>query len=198
MADTAPIAGILLAAGQSRRFGDDDKRMAVLGDRPLIAYAALALAQSKAAPLYAICDDHNGPVALYLRQMGYQILVNDSGSQSASLRIGATQAFDNGASAVLIMLADMPFISEDFLDDMITAWLRSDRITPIAASDGRTLMPPVIFAISNRDRLMTLSDDSPGKSLLNGALAHIGTEEQLRDIDTQADLANANQGLLER
>jgi molybdenum cofactor cytidylyltransferase len=190
MAEVQRIAGLLLAAGKSRRFGDEDKLRALLCGKPLFTYAATALADCQLASLYAICESTDSAMAAQLSDQGYHILANPTGSQSASLRIGATAAFADGADTVLVVLADMPLVTVAMLADMISIWQQSDGSKPLAAFDGEHVMPPVIFGRAQHDRLMALPDDAPGKSLLVDALKRPMLKAQLRDVDTQDDLLN--------
>jgi molybdenum cofactor cytidylyltransferase len=183
-----PIAGLLLAAGKSRRFGTENKLLTTLKGKPLACHSAEALLASDISQLYAVCDDLNGPVADLLQQMGYQLLLNRNGTQSASLRIGAIAAVEQQAAGLLVSLADMPFLTGDILRAMITTWRVNGAVDPLAAFDGAQMMPPVIFGKSHFAELARLPDAMPGKTLLADASAYPLDPLLLRDVDTYADM----------
>jgi molybdenum cofactor cytidylyltransferase len=184
MADAGPLAGLLLAAGRSRRFGDDDKLLAHLGGKPLFRHAADALKGSGVQSLLAVCKTADGPMAEQLRADGFEIIVNATDSQSRSLKMGAAEAFENGAGALLVVLADMPFVTADSLKAMIAHWQAQPGDKPLAAFNGEHFSPPVIFGRSAAPRLASLPDHVPGKSLLADATRFPMSPLELRDIDT--------------
>lgn len=180
-------AGILLAAGHSRRFGSADKLLAEWHGRPLVAHAAAAMRQ---APLDLRIAVAASP-AVIAELGGFVIVppVDTAPSQSASLRAGVARARDLGATCALVALADMPRVTPDLIAAVL------DRCTPThpaAATDGRRPMPPACFPAAWFDRLMALQGDRGAGALLAGlppdALA-LADPLLLHDVDTPDDLA---------
>lgn len=180
-------AGILLAAGQSRRFGTADKLLAGWRGRPLVAHAAMAMRQ---APLDLRIAVASNP-AVIAELDGFVIVPpgNAASSQSASLRAGVARARDLGADCALVALADMPRVTPDLIAAVL------DRCTPTrpaAATDGRRPMPPACFPAAWFDRLLQLDGDRGAGALLAGlppdALA-MAVPLLLHDVDTPDDLS---------
>lgn len=181
----------LLAAGQSRRFGDRDKLSAPLGDRMLGLHAAeTAAAISFADKLVIASPEHD--CAPRWRDLGYQVMANEDAEegQASSVRVAAAHAIRSGSDALCILLADMPFVTRDHLDRLIAAFAESGG-TVASVRNGQA-MPPAIFPVERFQSLIALAGDSGARRLLAEATLVTGKDPVLIDIDTEADLAKAN------
>lgn len=182
----------LLAAGQSSRFGEADKIAAVLGDRMLGLYAAeTAAAIPFACKLVIGSPEHD--CAAQWRHLGYKIIANENAGrgQASSVRLAAAQAIEKGASALCILLADMPFVTREHLDRLIAAFEQSGG-TVASARNGHA-MPPAVFPAGKLAALLALDGDSGARTLLAEAGQVAGDDPLLMDVDTVADLARANE-----
>lgn len=177
------VTGLLLAAGLSRRFGDDDKLLAPLDGVPLVLHAARTMAGLGLPRRIAVVSAP--AVAALLRPLGYAILPNDRPGDGlgASVAIGARHAA--GCGGLLVMLGDMPRVSAGHLHRL----LATD--APVAASTagGGAPMPPARFAASLLPRLTTLSGRDGARALLAGAGLVDADPRELADVDTPAALA---------
>jgi len=181
----------LLAAGQSRRFGDSDKLSAWLGDKMLGLHAAeTGAAMSFSHKLVIASPEHDW--AGQWSNLGYRVIANEDGAlgQATSVRLAAAHAIEAGASALCILLADMPFVTRDHIDRLIAAFEQSGG-TVASARNGQA-MPPAIFSFDALERLMALEGDSGARTLLAEAHLVAGADPILMDIDTMEDLAHAN------
>jgi molybdenum cofactor cytidylyltransferase len=178
------IAGILLAAGRSTRFGADDKLAAQLDGRPLLHHAADAM--------------HAAPVAwrLLVRSEGADgldgfetVRVAQGTEMSRSLATGIDAARTIGADAALITLADMPFVTPDHLAALIEACTGRDALFASDANGRRS--PPALFGADWFEALIAATGDAGGRHLLARAIAISTPPDMLRDIDTPSDLIAA-------
>ncbi|MEL7253684.1 MAG: nucleotidyltransferase family protein [Pseudomonadota bacterium] len=176
-------AGVLLAAGASRRFGPQDKLLAQLQGTPLVTHAATALAASDFDVLIGVV--RSAHVAQHLP--GFDIVQppEPDPKQSDSLRAGITRARDLGAGRVTVLLADMPFVTAALVDDVTHACTDA---RPAAATDGNRPMPPVCFPAVYLDALMRLKGDRGAASLVTDAVLVPATTGMLVDIDTPETL----------
>ena len=174
-------AGLLLAAGASRRFGTEDKLLASLQGRPLIAHAAQAMREAPLERRIAVIANP----ALSAHLEGFQIVTIPPGAQSDSLRAGLSAA--GRPDRLLVALADMPFVDAAHLGRVLSA--ATDE-TPSASRDRGPPMPPSCFPASWLDRLMTLEGDRGAGSLIHNlpAASVIPATRLLADIDTASDL----------
>ena len=180
------IGALVLAAGQSRRFGTEDKLLAVRNGRPLVA-ASLRLTQRPGiAQRLAVVS--SPAVAALAVGLGVVPLKIDPGQgQSASLRAGLVRLRDLGTTRLLVLLGDMPFVTPRDIDRILAR--PSDR--PACASLDGVPMPPAVFPGSWFDRIAALDGDRGAGSLLRDLdpadLLPLPAAS-LRDIDLPDDL----------
>ncbi|WP_299663402.1 nucleotidyltransferase family protein [uncultured Ruegeria sp.] len=188
---------ILLAAGQSSRMGGADKLMQPIDGVPLLRRAALrALA---VGPVIAAL-----PPALHPR---YEALVGldlvsvpipdaDEG-MNASLR-GAMSAIAADASAVMVLLSDLPELtSEDLRDVLRSMTEHSDNLVWRGATEDGKPGHPVVFDQSLFDELSQLTGDRGAQSVVQQCkgrvhLHPLPAQHALLDLDTPEDWAKWN------
>jgi molybdenum cofactor cytidylyltransferase len=178
------IVALLLAAGRSTRFGEADKLRAPLGGIPLGLHAARTIA---ALPLATrIVVSPHGELAW----PGFHAVPNGDpeAGMARSLALGIGAARDWAADAVLIALADMPFVPRAQFERLMAGGAAGAVLT---SSDGRSRMPPALFGAQWFDRLESLNGDTGARSLLEQAVPIETHPDHLIDIDTPADLARA-------
>lgn len=179
------VAIVLLAAGNARRFGSD-KLMAYFEGTPLGSRAANELIRIEAAAHVAVCQPEAAIAAHYAR-LGFDIVDNpnpDSGL-SGSLHLAVEAAAHTNAQALLVVLADMPFVRTSHIEALITAC--TDDV--VASFDGHQPMPPAIFPRSYWPDLLATEGDAGARQILARATRLAAPEGMLRDIDTPDDLA---------
>ena len=184
---TGTIFAIVLAAGLSRRFGEGDKLMAPLQGQPLAAHIADTIASMDLAGRIAVCRAENGALAELFRQRGFSVVANrDSmAGQSSSLRLGVAAAQKGGADAVMVCLADMPFVRPRHLSDLIG--LGHTDLAASMSEDGGPPMPPAVFARHHFAALAALTGDGGARTLLRQAPTLRCPARDLRDFDRAAD-----------
>jgi molybdenum cofactor cytidylyltransferase len=180
----ADIAIALLAAGQGVRFGSD-KLLAEYGGEALGLRAARTLIDVPCASHIAVCRPDSELTGHY-ENLGFNVVVNDQPErgQAHSLHLAVQAAMTTDATALLVALADMPFVSTPHIMAMLAAY--DGTIT--ASTNGETAMPPAIFPRDNWPDLLATSGDAGARTLLKQAKLVNAPEGELRDIDTPADL----------
>lgn len=189
MIEAGNIGAILLAAGRSRRFGDDDKLLAPLAGTPLALHAAARIAELAPGRRIAVCPDGAGALAQKLAALDFEIVVNpdEAAGLSRSLADGIAVVARGPEAAALVMLADMPFVTAAHLRALLARFDPS-RVPVVASTDSNTAMPPALFARSLFDRLQASEGERGGKALLDGAVLVTASPDELADIDRPADL----------
>ncbi len=190
------LAGLLLAAGQSRRFGPTSKLSADLAGQPVIARSAAALRRAGCAVQIAVTADPG--LAEWLP--GVQLVPPRPGppAHGLSLAAGVEAAAEVGADAVLVTLADMPLVPAAHLRALAARAAETGRAATAAA--GRSPMPPAVFPASDFPALMALTADAGARDLiadLEGRAVLEVPAAWLLDIDRPADLARAAELLAE-
>ena len=193
---TPRIAGILLAAGSSRRMGGRDKLLMTTDDLPLLGRTAAAMTKSNLdQTIVVVPAGHEGrrsvverhPVSLV------EIPVEAAATgMAASLRAGLS-AVPDGTDAVVIALADMPDVSEEHVNRLIEAFSPQDNreICRAIAENGRP-GHPVLFGERFFENLAMLEGDRGARDLLGRAsrfLIDVPTPGlgAIIDLDTEED-----------
>ncbi|MEY3623125.1 MAG: hypothetical protein RLZZ407_684 [Pseudomonadota bacterium] len=179
------VAIVLLAAGNARRFGAD-KLMADFEGAPLGLRAAHELVGVAAAAHFAVCQPEARIAAHYTR-LGFDIVdnANPGIGLSGSLHLAVEAALRTDAQALLIALADMPFVQAAHVEALMAAC--ADDV--VASFDGHQPMPPAIFPRSHWPDLLATVGDAGARHILAHAEKLTAPAGTLCDIDTADDLA---------
>lgn len=166
------VAGLLLAAGSSRRFGAD-KRLAPLADgTPMVLASARNLAQACPRTLVVVRPDDEALTNL-LAEAGLETLACPTSVQGMGHSLACGVAATADAEGWLIALADMPFIRPDTYRSVLVALRRGARmVRPVHA--GRP-GHPVAFSAACYPELTTLVGDRGGRALLDSNPAAVVT-----------------------
>lgn len=125
------VAGIVLAAGLSERFGEECKLLAPFRGRPLVGHVldrvAEACAQSMLARGFVVHGPQQAPVASLIHRARLTPVLNrkPEGGIGGSLAAGLAAAGD--ADAALIFLGDQPLVRLDVMRAVLRAGPDSPR-----------------------------------------------------------------------
>lgn len=198
MSPAPPVFAIILAAGSSRRFGDD-KLVALLAGRTVLAHAIEAVQATEAGGTirasYVVVPDAGGAAGRVARELGARIIAAPDGRQGMawSLRAGleAVRATaPSGPAAVLVVLGDQPLLRPEVIAALVRRW----RATGAAIVRPRyALAPdapghPVLVDRSRWDDLAALTGDR-GLGAAVGQPELVDVPGHNPDVDTRADLA---------
>jgi molybdenum cofactor cytidylyltransferase len=179
------VAIVLLAAGNARRFGSD-KLMTDFEDAPLGVRAAHELVSVGAAVRFAVCQP-DASIAVHYKRLGFDIVDNPNPGigLSGSLHLAVEAALRTDAKALLIALADMPFVQAAHVEALIAACTNN----VVASFDGHQPMPPAIFPCAHWSDLLTTVGDAGARDILARAEKLTAPAGMLGDIDMPDDLA---------
>ena len=185
-------AGILLAAGLSRRMGRA-KLLLPLDGRPVVRHAAEGLLAAGVEPLSAVVGPDDEAVTAALADLRVRIVVNPhpEAGQASSLVAGIA-ALPPGTEAVLVALGDQPFVPAGVIRELIYALQGSDKV--IAAPHYRDgLGNPVLFRAAVFPELLALGGDRGARAVVERDEARVALVEVDRpmpeDVDTPDDYA---------
>jgi molybdenum cofactor cytidylyltransferase len=189
-------AGIILAAGESKRFGRP-KQLAEFRGKPLLEWVIDASVESDLDQVVLVLGHAHERI---LSQLDKELLESDictfinhdyKMGQSSSLRLGLTMVRADH-EAVMFLLADQPMVDAALLNLLITAHQQSPQPICVPVSDGRR-GTPVIFGSEYFDALMKTEGDRGGRELLRANPQDVHEVEikdpfLFVDIDTPDDL----------
>lgn len=189
-ANSLPIFAVVLAAGQSRRYGSA-KLLAELDGEALVARATRLAA--------SVCADNSllvvGHRADEIRRaaVAHRGAVVENRQYAAGIGSSislAVRTLADRAAAILLMLADQPLITETHLRALLAAWSGADHEI-IASAYAGVQGPPVLLPAGTFAELQLLSADHGAQALLRSprfTTRCIACEAAATDIDTPDDL----------
>ncbi len=187
MPESGGLAVAILAAGQSRRFGAKDKLAVILNGRMLGLHASEALHGVAASRRWVIASAPDHQCCGGWREAGFEIAVNFDAAQGlgTSTAMAATLADDAGSSALLIALADMPFVTFEHFQ-ALAAMVAPNAL--VASHNGLAPTPPALFGREHFSQLMQYTGDRGAGGLLKRAEIITCPPDHLRDVDVPGDL----------
>lgn len=200
------IGAILLAAGQSRRMGKQNKLTLQLGDKPIIRHAGEAILSAGISDVVVVVGHEEQQVMAALGNLDVRTVLNSdyAAGQAGSIKQGLSAVFDD-LTDLMIALGDMPLLPSRFLQQLIAHHYQDDRhqerITiprywPERGSAAPVRGNPVIFGRHFFPALGQLSGDSGARQIMADYSAHISYFSSpdasiFADIDTVDALHSA-------
>ncbi|HET7324957.1 MAG TPA: nucleotidyltransferase family protein [Halococcus sp.] len=186
------VLGVLLAAGESTRFGTENKLLAEVDGTPLVRHAARTLLDSRVSSVVAVLGHQQGAVRDALSDGELVFAANEEYEQgmSTSVRRGVVAATEMDAAAAVFLPGDMPFVDAATVDLLLDAY-RADIADAVAPIHRGQRGNPVLFDRRYFASLRSVSGDVGGRGVLlesDGLLIETDDAGTVSDIDTQADL----------
>jgi molybdenum cofactor cytidylyltransferase len=188
------VVGILLAAGFSRRFGEQDKLMHKLNNGLTVAEASAQTLLRALPHSVAVVRENNSELQSTLSALGYHVVPSnkENAVMADNLKLGvlAAQSKFPQATGLVIALADMPFIHPQTISKIADQLTTAALVQPVFNSKPGH---PVGFSHRFTDELLTIEGDQGAREILRAhnnevVLMPCDDEGILRDIDTLADL----------
>jgi molybdenum cofactor cytidylyltransferase len=168
------IAAIILAAGLSSRFeaGPEETKLVIsLFSKPLVRHVADAALASRARPILVVTGHAAAQVEAALKNLDLSFVFNPDyrTGLAGSLKAGIA-GLPESATGVVILLADMPFVSPGLIDRLIQAFGESAR-APLAVVPVRAGLRgnPVLIGRGLFDNINRLEGDRGARTLLEAA-----------------------------
>ncbi|WP_459193339.1 nucleotidyltransferase family protein [Halosimplex sp. J119] len=186
------VAGVLLAAGDSDRFGARNKLLAPLDGDPLVRRAGQTLAESIVSPVAAVVGPGETGVRDALRDLGVEIIANREASagQATSVRRGVEWTRER-ADAVVFALGDMPCVDPATVDRLVAAY-RDGRGSALAAGHDGQRGNPVLFDARHFGALADVDGDTGGRPVFvqtdDATVVETTDPGVLLDVDMSGDL----------
>ncbi|MGN7386518.1 nucleotidyltransferase family protein [Sporosarcina sp. SAFN-015] len=189
------IIGIYLAAGKSRRMGTNKLSLAV----GKMALGSLALDTAIQSSLDSICiivnkDDDLTWISERLKSHEKCKVITCADAdigQSASLRCGIEYAMEAGASAIVVLLADQPFITIQMIDEIVACWKEHPNSKYIATSHDGMMKPPILFTRDLFPVLLGVHGDQGAREILRRASVVAGKQLPCHDPRLVFDVDDA-------
>jgi molybdenum cofactor cytidylyltransferase len=188
----ARVAGVLLAAGTSTRFGDANKLLELVDGEPLVRRSAAYLLDAGLDSVRVVVGYEADRVRDALDGLPVAFVENpeyESG-QASSVRAAVESLGD--ADAAVFALGDMPHVDSDSVRALVAAFEAGAGSALAAGVDGER-GNPVLFAREHFPALAATDGDTGGRQVLldadDAVLVATGDPGVVRDVDHPEDLA---------
>ncbi|MEH6401987.1 MAG: molybdopterin-binding/glycosyltransferase family 2 protein [Sneathiella sp.] len=195
------IAVLLLAAGQSRRMGAQNKLLALVHDKPMIRHAVEQAKASKADHVLMVTGHEPEQVLNTVWDLDVPSVQNDlyGDGISTSVKLGFS-ILSKDFDGIIVCLGDMPLVTAEILDELINAFdPDAGRAIVVPAFKGKRGNPAIISSQFAGD-ITEITGDMGAKALIsnNDHVVHtveIDSSSIFADIDTPDILATINKQL---
>jgi molybdenum cofactor cytidylyltransferase len=194
------IAGIFLAAGESRRFGGD-KLLAEIGGEPLVYFSLTQCVASRLGEIRAVVEPDSPVEREVTRLFGQEARVRVDRNEDpargmmSSLKTGL-RALEGPCDGAMILLADMPLVTAIMINGLIDAF--EERPVIVIPECGGELRHPRLIPAGLFQEFLELDDDEKGTRVIDKhqediVRVPIGSEANYIDVDTPDDLDTLKQ-----
>lgn len=190
-------AGILLAAGQSARFGSNKLLHPVTDNKPMLLVSAEKLASVLPGSIVVI-NEQLIPFTVQLEQMRLHVVVNDQAEQGMGSSIARGVGASQDAGGWLIMLADMPYIETETI--MLLADKLENGANIVAPIYDKQRGHPVGFDQCYKNELLALNKDTGARQIIKNhasqlELVPVNDAGAVMDVDHASDVLKVTEGL---
>jgi molybdenum cofactor cytidylyltransferase len=191
MPGAEPVAAVVLAAGSSSRMGRNKLLLAIEGET-LVRRATHAALAARLDPVVVVLGHEAQQVGAELAGLPCVPVVNPSHGEGVrtSLQAGVTRAAASPAGALVVILADMPFVTAAMIGTVVDRH-RATAAPLVVSRYGDVDAPPILYHRSLYAELLAMTGDRCAKQVVRRHRAEAAVvawpELCLRDVDTPED-----------
>ena len=190
------ISAVILAAGESRRMGKQNKLLLPIGGEALLVKLVASVCASDVGQVLVVIGHEAEKIRRKLNEFPLNFVYNPNFSEgmTTSIKYGV-KVVSHECDGLLICLGDMPFINTSEINKLIHAYVKN-RIK----GEGLIVVPvfkrqrgnPVLFSIEFRNDILEHKKESGCKEVImknSDSVMEIemDDEKMLLDVDTMED-----------
>ncbi len=170
MSKYSKIGCVLLAAGTSSRYGVENKLLREVDGEPMVRRVLAALEVDEIDFQVVVLGHESERVLAALEGLNVETVVNSDYARGmgGSLAVGAKRVAELGGDAVLVCLADLPYLRKEDVLRVVTAFRAANceqiAYPLVAGSRGH----PVCFPGRCFDALKSLEGDRGARAVIDG------------------------------
>lgn len=183
------ISAILLAAGESKRMGEP-KILLRWGQWTIIEKSVDTLLASKIDELIVVIGYKARMIVRTLQARRLRVVINRQYrmGMSTSIRRGLEQV-SSKSEAIVIALADLPFIERDLIDHLIEVYRQNPHGIVLPSYKGKRGHPVILNRFRYEEEMAHLTGDAGCRPILNrhpGDILEVEVESEgvIADIDS--------------
>lgn len=187
------VAGVILAAGLSSRMGKN-KLLLELGGETVVRRAVRSALEAALDPVVVVLGHEAGRVEDELAGLSHVPLLNPKYAEGVGTSLKAGVAAARAADALVVVLADMPFVTASMIATVVEQY-RASGARLVVSRYGDVDAPPICYDRSLFDELIAEPGERCAKRVVR---RHRGEatvvpwpEATLRDIDLAEDYERA-------
>ena len=187
------ISAIVLAAGQSKRMGGDNKLMKKYNKKYLINHIIGTLIKSKVKKIIVVLGFQKSKVrkiTVKNKKINFVFNKNYKSGMASSIKTGLKE-ISKRSIGFLIVQADMPLISKKIIDSLCYS-IRNNNKEIVAPIYKSNMGNPIGFKRSMTRILNKTSGDSGAKKMIKGnkknlGLIRVNSKSIFKNFNTQKD-----------
>ncbi|MCM8569267.1 nucleotidyltransferase family protein [Gramella jeungdoensis] len=183
---------LILAAGSSSRI-KEIKQLLKFRDKSLLQHALDTAKTSNAEKIFCVLGANFETITEQTDTNGAVILNNKNwlDGMGSSLAYGVNKILEqeNDCDGILVMLADQPLITTDYLNSILEAFSKNEKQI-IVSNYGQKNGVPALFSKDFFPQLIDLKGDQGAKHIIRAnqeIVISLPAQEMLFDIDTRED-----------
>ncbi|MGV6832480.1 MAG: nucleotidyltransferase family protein [bacterium] len=185
------IAGLILAAGESKRMGTV-KQLLPFNDSTLLKRAIANSLESNLDDIFVVLGASSDIITKDLTDLPIQIIYNkhykEGLGSSISKGVSSLLRYD----AIIVLLGDQPRVTSQYINSMITEWKKNTKVI-LTSRYSKTNGVPALFPKAYFSNLAKCKGDKGAKALLNSdkfPIVPLTNDVDLLDIDTPEEYQN--------
>lgn len=183
------VACVILAAGFSRRFGED-KLLQPLANGGTVIESTVSLYQSVFDEVIVVTRKNNDQLRDLLDRRNISTVLSENAGLGMSQSIIAAVRDKSPDKGWLMALADMPFVAQETVSKLAAHAHKEVIVQPLYEGQAGN---PVFIGSSFKPQLLLLEGDVGAKNVINNSSNSLVTLEcgdpgVLQDIDKKSDL----------
>ena len=198
-ATAGQLSAIVLAAGESRRFGKANKLLQRVDDVPMLARVVHALRQTCQGELGIVIGHQADDVkALFAEDASVTVLENPryKRGMGSSLAVGARWAMTTECDGVLVCLGDLPYLKSEDVQAVVARFYAEKTLDIVVPEVDGCRGHPVCFPRRCLSALAELDGDRGARDVIRAdgrvSLVKDVSEGCVRDVDTKSKLSGAD------
>ena len=188
------ISAVLLAAGQSKRMGEENKLTKKIKDVPLIKHSVQNILSSSINELIIVLGHEKEIIETIIKKnerIKFAFNRNFKDGMASSIKAGLNH-LSKKSNAFFICLGDMPMVDKNIYNKLIKSRYNNEIVVPTFKGQQGN---PVLFSISMKEKIMSIQGDNGAKKIIelnNHKLLNLDIDDQcvIKNFNTQDDFIN--------